>query len=129
MSKNSTPLTYIAGIGPAAAAVLVESGFPDVEAVAKSDLESLCAVRGFGSVRAASVLAAAQSLVPVVKGEEPKENKNKKEPKGKKKEKKDKKLKKDKGAKKPGKGKKKGKASKKKDKSSKKKKSKKSGKK
>lgn len=63
----STPITDITGIGPAAAATLAKHGFDSAEAVASSDVESLCSVPGFGAVRAQGVIQAAKAIASIDK--------------------------------------------------------------
>jgi hypothetical protein len=58
-----TPLTSVAGIGPAAATILARHGFDSAERLAASRVEKLVAVPGFGPVRAAATLRAARALV------------------------------------------------------------------
>jgi hypothetical protein len=58
-----TPLTSVAGIGPAAAAVLAKHGFDSAERLAASRVEKLVEVPGFGPLRAAATLRAARALV------------------------------------------------------------------
>jgi hypothetical protein len=58
-----TSLTSVSGIGPAAAAVLVEHGFTSADQLAASVVEDLVKVPGFGPVRAAATLRSARSLV------------------------------------------------------------------
>lgn len=58
-----TPLTSVAGIGPAAAAILARHGFDSAERLAASRVEALVEVPGFGPVRAAATLRAARALV------------------------------------------------------------------
>jgi len=104
-------LTDVRGIGPAATAILADNGLATVRALAKSSVDDLSKIPGFGPARAIAVIAAAAAVL-----EEAAEGAAEAapEPKGKKKAKKDKaKKKKDK------------KSGKKKDKKSKKKKSKK----
>jgi len=102
-------LTEIAGIGPATARLLADNGFATVESIAKASDQELAKVPGFGMVRAAVVIDAAQSLVKAPAVQEPGGDKKKKK----------KKTKKDKGKKKKKKGK--DKKKKKKDKKGKKK--------
>ncbi len=71
-----TPLTDITGIGPAAATMLTKYGFDSAEAIASSDVESLCVVPGFGPVRAQGVILAAKAVASV-------DEKKAKKPKGK----------------------------------------------
>lgn len=103
-------LTQISGIGPATARVLTENGFATVEAVATATSAGLARVPGFGSARAAVVIAAAKSLLSQGEASKParretavdkkkgkkKKGKKKKDKKGKDKKGKDKKKKKDK---------------------------------
>lgn len=64
-----TPITEISGIGPATADALVACGFASVEAIAASDVASLCVVPGFGLARAQRVIAAAKALKAAAKPE------------------------------------------------------------
>ncbi|MEM1181425.1 MAG: helix-hairpin-helix domain-containing protein [Acidobacteriota bacterium] len=57
------PLTAIRGIGPAAAALLVEAGFATIADIAGADLADLSSVRGFGITRAAAIRDDAARLV------------------------------------------------------------------
>jgi NAD-dependent DNA ligase len=104
MSKQQ--ITNIPGIGAATARVLVDAGFPSVEAIAKASEDKLAVVPGFGPSRAAVVIAAARDLVASESSQRaggaepsPKSGKGKKD----KNDKKDKKGKKDKKDKKDGK--------------------------
>lgn len=63
-------LTQISGIGDAAASRLSEAGFATIEDIARATPESLGAVHGFGPARAATIIAAARSLVDVDEAEE-----------------------------------------------------------
>ena len=81
-------LTNISGIGPSTARVLTENGFATVEGVAQATDKDLAKVPGFGAVRAAEVIKAAQSLLSVDKTpgsdaapEKVKKSKNKKKKK------------------------------------------------
>lgn len=56
-------VTNIRGIGAHAAALLSEHGFNSVEDIAKATPEAVMAVRGFGSVRAKQLVAAAAALL------------------------------------------------------------------
>jgi Holliday junction resolvasome RuvABC DNA-binding subunit len=56
-------LLQLAGVGPAIARLLEEAGFADVEAIAAAEPSELVAVRGVGSVRAASLRVQAADLV------------------------------------------------------------------
>ena len=117
-------LTKIPGIGPATAQNLATAGFSTVDAIAQAQAADLAQVNGFGQVRAAVVIGAAQAMLsatdaaPVATKPETKDKKAKKKKKGKKKDKKPKK-----------KGDKKKRQGKKKDKKKDKKKGKKKGKK
>jgi Holliday junction resolvasome RuvABC DNA-binding subunit len=62
-----TPMTAVTGIGPAAAAVLGEHGFDSAEALAKSSINALVKVPGFGQVRAAMIKEAAQDVIKSAK--------------------------------------------------------------
>ncbi len=55
-------LTDIPGIGESTAALLAEHGIDSVKALLKGGEKKLCKVPGFGEVRAAAVLAAAEGL-------------------------------------------------------------------
>ncbi len=57
-----TPLEKVTGIGPASAKLLMESGISSAEDLAARQVEEIAAVRGFSSIRAAQVLAAAREL-------------------------------------------------------------------
>jgi len=109
----STPITDIAGIGPAAAAVLSENGYYSAEDIASTDVESLCSAPGFGPVRASAAIAAAIKITPTKKTSPSKPKKKKKDAKASKKNKVKKQDKKSK-SKKKSKTKKSGKKSKKK---------------
>lgn len=116
-----TPVTAISGIGPATAELLANHGFKTAESIAKTTTEKLSLVPGFGEIRSANTIKAAQESLGAV-GEEPaaatkpetkakpekamKKDKKKKDKKNKKKDKK-KKDKKKKGKKDKKKGKKK----------------------
>jgi NAD-dependent DNA ligase len=121
-----TELSAVPGIGAKTAADLRRSGFSTVEDLAAAQSEQLEAVQGFGPLRAAAVIDAAQALMgasvaesegalakpDAVRGEaggkRKKKDKKKKGKKGKKKDKKGKKKGESKGKKKgKGKGKKK----------------------
>ncbi|NNJ92259.1 MAG: helix-hairpin-helix domain-containing protein [Gammaproteobacteria bacterium] len=56
-------LTSISGIGPAAAEILKQHGFKSAEAIAKTSVEKLSAVPGFGAIRAENAIQAAIELV------------------------------------------------------------------
>lgn len=58
-----TPITDIVGIGSSAAAILAKHGFQSAEDIAASDVNALCAVPGFGPVRAKTILAEAVKVV------------------------------------------------------------------
>lgn len=58
-----TPITAVAGIGPAAAAVLTKHDFDSAEALASTSIKALVKVPGFGPVRAATIQKAAQTMV------------------------------------------------------------------
>lgn len=107
-----TLITEIPGIGPAMAIVLAKHGFHTAEDVASSDMKSLCAVPGLGSVKGNTILSAAKNLTATGQ-KEPKKTKKKKD-KSKSKTKADKNGKKKKSGKKKDNGKKKGKDGKKK---------------
>jgi len=62
-----TPMTAVTGIGPAAAAVLGEHGFDSAEALAKSSINALVKVPGFGQVRAAMIKEAARDVIKSAK--------------------------------------------------------------
>jgi Mg-chelatase subunit ChlI len=110
-------LTSISGIGPAAAEILKQHGFKSAEAIAKTSVEKLSAVPGFGAIRSENAIKAAIELVtPVVESQgspepvdEPAKEKSEKQSKskGKKKPSKDKKKSKKKDKKKKDKKKKK----------------------
>jgi len=99
-------ITDIAGIGPAAAMALDEHGFSTIESLATASIETLAAVPGFSTTRAAKVIAAAGALLPAQANTGDKPEKKAKGRKKDKKEKKGKKGKKDKKDKKGKKGKK-----------------------
>jgi transcription termination factor NusA len=108
-SMSDPQLTKIPGIGPSTARLLTENGFASVEAIANAGYRDLAKVQGFGEVRAAVVITAAQALVsadatPPAAAASRKIKKDRKGKKGKKGKKK-KKLKKDKKGKGKGKGK------------------------
>lgn len=74
-------LLQLAGVGPAIARLLEEAGFADVEAIAAAEPSKLEAVRGVGSVRAASLqvqatdlVAAGTAAVPFIGPDEDREN-------------------------------------------------------
>jgi len=101
-------LTRIPGIGPATARLLAESGFASIEAIANAAYGDLAKIQGFGEIRAAVVITAAQAIVSADAAPPAATASGKvKKHKNKKKQKKDKKGK--------GKGKKKDKKGKKKD--------------
>ncbi len=104
---SDSQLTTIPGIGPAAARILTENGFASVAALAKAADVDLAKIQGFGTVRAALVIAAAQSLVAADGVPMPTASPKKVEKAKKKKKKKKKKDKKGKGKKNDKKGKKK----------------------
>jgi hypothetical protein len=88
-------LTEIPGVGDATATTLGESGFPDVEAVARASEKELAAAPGFGPLRAATVIAAARAVLAASDtsadekpGKKRKDKKNKDKKKDKKKKKK-----------------------------------------
>jgi hypothetical protein len=56
-------LIDIHGIGPNTARLLTEAGIDSVEAVAAASIQQICAVRGFGSIRAGVLKEAARSLL------------------------------------------------------------------
>jgi len=62
----STPLSFIAGIGPATAQTLADNGFADAESVAASSTAALGAVPGFGPVRAKQTIAAAKKTIAMI---------------------------------------------------------------
>jgi len=96
-------LTRIPGIGPATARLLTESGFASIEAIANAAYGDLAKIQGFGELRAAVVITAAQAIVSTdatppaatasgkVKKKQKKDKKGKGKGKGKKKDKKGKK--------------------------------------
>ena len=110
-------LTQISGIGPATAGVLESNGFVSVQAIAQAAEAELATVPGFGSARAATIIAAARAVLsPATSSEsapsapkvdKKKKKKKRKKGKGKSKGKGRDKKKKKKGKKKDGKGKKK----------------------
>ena len=55
-------LTDIPGIGENTAAILAEHGIDSVKALKKGGMKKLAAVPGFGELRAANVLNAAEAL-------------------------------------------------------------------
>lgn len=84
-----TPTTAIPGIGPSTAKALSAKGFKSAEDIASSDVASLCAVPGFGPIRAGRTKKAASKIVsgstsPKSKGK-PKKKAAKPKPKPKKK--------------------------------------------
>lgn len=119
----STPLTEIPGIGPSTAEVLQAHGFDSAETLAASAVKKVSEVPGFGEIRAAAVLKAANAIVDIEESKQ-KQVKNK-DKKAKSKKDKDKKKGKKKSKPKDNKGKsKKNKNKDKKDKNKKKKKKK-----
>ena len=114
-------LTKIPGIGPATAQNLATAGFSTVDAVAQARAADLAQVNGFGQVRAAVVIGAAQAMLTATDAAPAAAKPEKKDKKSKKK--------KDKKPKKKKKGDKKKRQGKKKDKKKDKKKGKKKGKK
>lgn len=58
----STPITNIPGIGPATAKALATNGFTSAEDIASAKVNALCAVQGFGPVRAQATIAAAAQV-------------------------------------------------------------------
>ena len=56
-------VTKISGIGPKTAAILANHGFKTVEAIAKSTVEKLSGVPGFGPSRSRTIISAASALV------------------------------------------------------------------
>lgn len=56
-------LTDIPGIGPATALLMEEQGFKSVLDVAKTSMDMMVVVRGFGPIRAGHVIAAAKKLI------------------------------------------------------------------
>jgi predicted RecB family nuclease len=102
-------LIDIHGIGPNTARLLTEAGIDSVEAVAAASIQQICAVRGFGSIRAGVLKEAARNLLaePPVEPEIEPDKSEKARKSGKKKDKKKKKKKKGKKGNKEKKGKKK----------------------
>jgi transcription termination factor NusA len=66
-----TDITQITGIGPAAAGLLVASGFKTVEDIASASVEALGGVKGFGPARAEKIIAAAKELLAAPTAAEP----------------------------------------------------------
>ena len=58
----STPITDITGIGPATADILSEQGYKSAEDLAATNVKTLCAVPGFGPIKAKSTIAAAKKI-------------------------------------------------------------------
>lgn len=67
----STPITDISGIGPTTAATLAANGFDSAEAIASADVQALCAVPGFGPVRAQATIKAAAKIAGASAAPEP----------------------------------------------------------
>ncbi|CAA6679775.1 MULTISPECIES: helix-hairpin-helix domain-containing protein [unclassified Lentimonas] len=59
------PLTDITGIGPSIAIALSKNGFKTINDLAKADVDALCAIPGFGPVKAKNTIAAAANLATV----------------------------------------------------------------
>ncbi|MDX1697425.1 MAG: helix-hairpin-helix domain-containing protein [Thiohalobacterales bacterium] len=57
----------IPGIGPVAEATLAEHGFRKLKKLARTSIERLATVPGFGEARAGKVIAAARELLPARK--------------------------------------------------------------
>ena len=55
-----SPVTEIAGIGPAKANIVEKHGFGTAESIASSSISALTAVPGFGPIRAKNVVAVAK---------------------------------------------------------------------
>ena len=80
----ATSLENVTGIGPATAKILTDSGITSAEDLAARQVEEVAAVRGFSTVRAAQVLAAARELfvlTPVAVKEGPETQGKTKKPK------------------------------------------------
>jgi len=103
-----TDIDKVSGIGPHAAKILAENGIVSAEDLAASQIEEVAAIKGFSTIRAEQVIAAARQLfvlqrpegedqteASASKAEKLKKKKGKKD-KDKKKEKKSAKEKKDK---------------------------------
>jgi predicted RecB family nuclease len=58
-------MTQIAGIGPAAAELLRQAGFDSVESLAETNVLALSEVKGFGPIRAQTIISAAKDLIEV----------------------------------------------------------------
>ena len=88
-------LTKIPGIGPTTARILTENGYSTVGSIAQAAQADLAKVQGFGKVRAAVAINAAQALLSVDVtpnvGAAPKKDKKDKKGKAKKRKKKQKK--------------------------------------
>ena len=107
-----TPVPAISGIGPSTADLLSNHGFKTAESIAKTTVEKLSLVPGFGEIRSANTIkAAAEAIGAETTKSEPEAEKPKAKPKkeksGKDKKNKDKKDKKKNKKKKNKKGKKK----------------------
>ena len=72
-------ITDVAGIGLSTATLLSDHGIKSAEALARSSLERLQSIPGFGPVRAQRVLAAAQQVVGELVGKDKKKEKKRKE--------------------------------------------------
>jgi hypothetical protein len=82
-----TPITELPGIGSSVAAVLAKHGYKYAADIAVLDVETLCAVPGFGPLKAEAAIEAAKELEP----SEPDSSKPKKSKKKKNKKKSEKK--------------------------------------
>ncbi|MFQ3224217.1 MAG: Holliday junction resolvasome RuvABC DNA-binding subunit [Lentimonas sp.] len=58
----STPITDIIGIGPATAAALSKNGFHTAADIAAADVNALCAMPGFGPIKAKATISAATAM-------------------------------------------------------------------
>ena len=58
-----TDLTYVRGIGPAAAETIKKHGIVSVEDLASADITDIIVIPGFGESRASAVIAAAKMIV------------------------------------------------------------------
>ena len=61
----SATLTDILGIGPDTAKLLIENGLKSPSEIAGATIERLCAVPGFGAIRAGKLIKAANELLTV----------------------------------------------------------------
>ena len=59
----SIPFTNISGIGPSIADALSKNGFHTINDLAAADVDTLCAIPGFGPIKAKNTIAAAAKMV------------------------------------------------------------------